>query len=87
MDQKILGLSIIIVIGASLAAIAKLIQRDKAKPSVVFIILLLPVLFIFGMQVQERGLPQRISDLSGNLIIGIIASLVAGIILMGIKKK
>ena len=87
MEQELLGLGLIIVIGSALAAIAKLIQRGKANPGVVLILLLLPVLFIFGISVQERGLYQGFSDLSGKLLIGVIASLIAGIILIGIKKK
>ena len=87
MDQKLLGLSLIIVIGAALAGIAKLIQRGKANPGVVLILILLPVLFLFGVSVQDRGIPQGLGDLSGSLIIGVIASLIAGIILLGIKKK
>ena len=47
MDQRFLGLALIIVIGSTLAGIAKLIQRGKAKPGVVLILLLLPVLFVF----------------------------------------
>ena len=87
MDQRFLGLALIIVIGSTLAGIAKLIQRGKAKPGVVLILLLLPVLFVFWIQVQESGIPQGASDLSGELIIGVIASLIAGIILIGFKKK
>ncbi len=87
MDQKFLGLALIIIIGAALAGVAKLIQRGEAKPGVVLIILLLPILFIFGIQVQERGIPNNSGDISGELIIGVIASLIAGVILMGMKKK
>lgn len=87
MDQEFLGLALIIVIGAALTGIAKLIQRGKANPGVVLIILLFPFLFIFWIKVQEGGVPQRLGDLSGELIIGVIASLIAGIILIGLKKK
>lgn len=87
MDQKFLGLALIIIIGDAIADDAKLIQRGEAKPGVVLIILLLPILFIFRIQVQERGIQNNSGDISDELIIGVIASLIAGVILIGMKKK
>jgi hypothetical protein len=87
MDQKFLGLAIMIIIGSDLAAVAVLIKRGEAKPGVVAIILILPFVFIFGIQLQENGMPQGASNISGELVIGVIASLIAGIILLGLRKK
>ena len=87
MDQQFLALAIFIVIGSALAAIAILIKRGEAKPGVVAIILLLAVLFIFYVEFKEEGLPQGSGSLSSGIIIGVIASLIAGIILLGLRKK
>ena len=70
-----------------MAGIAKLIQRGKAQPGVVLILLLMPVLFIFGMQLADEGVPQGFTDLSDELIIAVIGSLIAGVILLGLTKK
>ena len=40
MDQKFIGLALIIIIGSALAGIAKLIQRGKPKLGVILILLL-----------------------------------------------
>ncbi len=87
MDEKVFGFCLFVLIAAVLAGIAKLIQRGRANPGVILILLLMPVLFIFGMQLIYEGVPRGYSDLSDELIIGVIASLIAGVILMGIRKK
>ena len=87
MDQEILALALIIIIGASLTGVAVLIKRGAAKPGVVVIVLLMPVLFMFWIHLREEGIPKGYGSLSSELIIGVIASLIAGIILLGLRKK
>lgn len=87
MDQEFLAFALIIIILASITGVAVLINRGAAKPGVVVIILLMPVLFMFWIHLLKGGIPRRYGSLSGELIIGIIASLIAGLILLGIRKK
>ena len=87
MDQQFAAFAIVVVIGFALASIAILIKRGEAKPGVVAIILLLAVLFVFYIEFKEKGLPEGSGSLSGGIVIGVIASLIAGVILLGLRRK
>jgi hypothetical protein len=87
MDQQLASFAILVVIAAALGSIAILIKRGEAKPGVVLIILVLAVFFVFWMEFKEKGLPEGSGSLSGAIVIGVIASRIAGVILLGIKKK
>ena len=87
MDQQFAAFAIFVVIAAALGSIAILIKRGEAKPGVVAIILVMAVFFVFWMEFKEKGLPEGSGSLAGAIVIGVIASLIAGIILLGLRKK
>ena len=86
-NETIVSFGFVIILGLVLAGIAKLSMRGEAKPVVVLILLLMPLLFLFGIPIVHGEIPEWSITLSGAIIVGIICSIVGGLIVWIITKK
>ena len=87
MDQVDIGIVFFFGIVAALTTLGVLLRRGDAKPGVVAIIIALPFVFLFGIPLLGGEMPTGVGDFSSTLVIGILGSIIAGLILMGIRKK
>lgn len=85
-DPRLPGFFFIMLLAASFAGIAVLITRGRAKPGVVMILIFLPFLYYFGMGFIDSGFPHGFDSLSSGLVVGVIASLIAGLILKSMSR-
>ena len=88
-DPRLVSLGFFIGICASLTGVAILIIRGRAKPGVVAILIIIPFifLFVFGRPILRGEMLVGYERFSRALIIGIISSVIGGLIVYGIAKK
>ena len=81
------GFGFVVALGMSLAGVGVLIGRGTARPGNVVIILLMPLFYLFAIPIMAGEMPEWSLALSSKLVLGIICSIVAGLIVRGIRKK
>ena len=86
-DPNIGGIGFVALLAIAFAGIANLIKRGTAAPGVVVILLIMPFLYLLGLPMLEGEMPLEADSFSSTLIIGIIASVIGGIILSALKRK
>lgn len=86
-NDTIVSFGFVIILALVLVGIAKLSKRGEAKPVVVLILLLMPFLFLFAIPIVHGEMPEWSIPLSGKFIVGVICSIVGGLIVWGITKK
>ncbi len=86
-DPEVAAIGLVIVIAAVFVGIAKLAEQRRAKPIPVAVLLLMPFLYLFGIQIVYGGIPPQFSTFSDGIVVGVISSLIAGVILAAVFKR
>jgi hypothetical protein len=86
--DKVIGLGFFAVLILSLGATADLINRGRAKPGIIAMLLISPFLFLFALpMVLKSELPEWTGTLPSKVVIGVICQVIGGAILLSIRKK
>ena len=87
MDDEVVRTGFILVLIFSFGAIAILIQRRSAKIGAVAILAIMPFLYLFGIVFIEGEVDVAFERFSNELVVGVLASIIGGLILLAIRKN
>ena len=81
------GFCFVVVVIITVTGMAIMIGRGGYKPSAFLIILLMPLIYLFGVPIIRGEMSDWAVPLSSKIVLGVISSVIAGLIIHGIIKK
>jgi len=86
-ESELFGFGFLIILAATIAGIGVMINRRTAKTGSIAILVIIPFLFLFGIPFLRGEIPREFEPFSNSLIVGILSSVIGGLILIGLIKK